>query len=82
MSIYPVKTLNSNTFLGFHLVLMKYFLLVPSMGTFYEATTGNFRTFLLVKQYDDPDGETCYMNFFFQTCISKAYRTVLTRHLI
>lgn len=82
MNIYPLKTLNWNTFLEFYLVLMKYFLLVPSMGPFCEASTGNFRTFLLVKQYEDPDDETCYMNFFFQTCISKAYRTVLTRHLI
>lgn len=41
MNIYPLKTLNSNTFHGFYLVLMKYFLLVPSMGPFYEASTGN-----------------------------------------
>lgn len=76
MSIYPLKTLNSNTFHGFYLVLMKYFLLVPNMVPFYEASTGNFRTFLLVKHYEDTIGEKCYMNFFFQTCISKAYRTV------
>lgn len=82
MSIYPVKTSNLNTFHGFYLILMKYILLVPNMGPFYEASTGNFRPFLLVKQYEDPDGEKCCMNFFFQTCISKDYRTVLTRHLV
>lgn len=82
MSIYFVKILNLNIFFGFYLVLMKYFLLVFSMGIFYEVIIGNFRIFFQVKQNEDFDGEICYMKFFFQICISKVYRIVLIRYLV